>query len=148
MLVSSTHTALEKDHGQGDQPNKLSTLKKTHRDAALRLCQRSQLTLPALNRLTWPTRPSNDRWEVAGDIQTGEQNSSTGSMNAHKHLATTATSRKAQIVFLKIPTLLEAEAAIALTCFLKANFESRTTPKIFNSGTISTTVPSTSKSGN
>ena len=86
-------------------------------------------------------------WEVAADIQTGEQYSSTGSMNAQKHLATTATSRKSLIVFLKIPTLLEAEAAIALTCFSKDIFESRKTSKIFNSETISTTVPSTTKSG-
>ena len=86
-------------------------------------------------------------WEVAADIQTGEQYSSTGSMNALKHLATTATSRKSLIVFLKIPTLLEAEAAIALTCFSNDIFESRKTSKIFNSETISTTVPSTTKSG-
>ena len=86
--------------------------------------------------------------EVAADIQTGEQYSSTGSMNVQKHLATIATSRKTLIVFLKLPTLLEAEAAIALTCLSKANFESRITPKIFNSETISTTVPSTTKSGN
>ena len=33
------------------------------------------------------------------------------------------------IVFHKIPTLLEAEAAFALTCFSKANFESRINPK-------------------
>ena len=32
--------------------------------------------------------------EVAADIQTGEQYSSTGSINAQKHLATIATSRK------------------------------------------------------
>ena len=75
-------------------------------------------TLPPLNRLTWlTTRSSNDRWEMAADIQTGEQYSSTWSMNAQKHLATTATSRKTLIVFLKMPTLLEAEASIALTCF-------------------------------
>ena len=68
---------------------RLSILKKTLRDATLRLCQRSQLTLPPLNRPTWlTTRSSNDRWEVAADIQTEEQNSSTGSINAQKHLAT------------------------------------------------------------
>ena len=146
-MVSSTHTA-------GKRPRtgwstKLSILKKTHRDATLRLCQRSQLTLQQLNRLTWPkTRSSNDRGEVAADIQTGEHYSSIGSMNAQMHLATTATSRKRLIVFRKIPTLLDAEAVIALTCFSKANLESRITPKIFNSETISTTVPSTTKSGN
>ena len=92
---------------------RLSILKKTLRDATLRLCQRSQLTLPPLNRPTWlTTRSSNDRWEVAADIQTGEQYSSTGSINAQKHLATTVTSRKTLIVFLKMPTLIEAEAAI------------------------------------
>ena len=86
-------------------------------------CQRSQLTLPPLNRPTWlTTRLSNDRWEVAADIQTGEQYSSTGSINAQKHLATTATSRKTLIVFLKMPTLIEAEAAIiVLTCFSIVN---------------------------
>ena len=84
---------------------KLSILKKTHRDATLRLCQRSQLTLPPLYWLTWSTtRSSNDRCEVVADIQTGEQYSSTGSMNAQKLLATTATSRKTLIIFLKIPT--------------------------------------------
>ena len=71
-----------------------------------------------LNRPTWLTaRSSNDMWEVAADIQTGEQYSSTGRINAQKHLATTVTSRKTLIVFLKMPTLIEAEAAIALTCF-------------------------------
>ena len=45
---------------------------------------------------------------MAADIQTGEQCSSTGSMNAQKHLATTEASRKTLIVFLKIPILLEA----------------------------------------
>ena len=69
-------------------------------------------------------------------------------MNVYKHLATTASSRKTFIVFLKIPNLLEAEAAIALTCFSNVNFESRMTPKIFNSETISTTEPSITKSGN
>ena len=128
---------------------RLSILKKTLRDATLRLCQRSQLTLPLLNRPTWlTTRSSNDRWEVAADIQTGEQYSSTGSINAQKHLATTVTSRKTLIVFLKMPTLIEAEAAIALTCFSNDNLESRMTPKIFNSETISTREPSINKSGN
>ena len=94
------------------------------------------------------TRSSNDRWEVAADIQTGEQYSSTGSINAQKHLATTVTTRKTLIVFLKMPTLIEAEAAIALTCFSNVNLESRMTPKIFNSETISTTEPSINKSGN
>ena len=84
---------------------------------------------------------------MAADIQTGEQFSSTGSMNAQKHLATTATSQKT-LIFLKIPTLLEAEAAIALTYFSKINLESRMTPKIFNSETISTTEPSITKSVN
>ena len=126
---------------------RLSILKKTLRDATLRLCQRLQLTLPLLNRLTWiTTRSSNDRWEVAADIQTGEQYS--GSMNAQKHLATTATSRKTLIVFRKIPTLLKAEASIALTCFSNVNLESRMSPKIFNSETISTTEPSITKSRN
>ena len=107
------------------------------------------LTLPPLNRPTWlTTRSSNDRWEVAADIQTGEQYSSTGSINAQKHLATTVTSRKTLIVFLKMPTLIEAEAAIALTCFSNVNLESWMTPKIFNSETISTTEPSINKSGN
>ena len=46
------------------------------------------------------------------------------------------------MVILKIQTLIEAEAAISLTCFSKANFESRMTLKIFNSETISTTQPS------
>ena len=147
-LVSSTHTALEKDHAQGDQP-RLSILKKTLRDATLRLCQRSQLTLLPLNRPTWlTTRSSNDRWEVAADIQTGEQYSSTRGINAQKHLATTVTSWKTLIVFLKMPTLIEAEAAIALTCFSNVNLESRMTPKIFNSETISTSEPSINKSGN
>ena len=128
---------------------KLSILKKTHRDGTLRLCQRSQQTLPPLNRLTWPTtRSTNDRWEVAADIQTGEQYSSTRSINAQKHLATTATSRKTLMFFLKIPTLIEAEAAFALTCFSKVNLESRMTPEIINSETISTTEPSMTKSGN
>ena len=128
---------------------RLSILKKALRDATLRLCQRSQLTLPPLNRPTWlTTRSSNDRWEVAADIQTGEQYSSTGSINAQKHLATTVTSRKTLIVFLKMPTLIEAEAAIALTCFSNDNLESIMTPKIFNSETISTTEPSINKSGN
>ena len=127
---------------------RLSILKKTLRDATLRLCQRSQLTLPPLNRPTWlTTRSSNDRWEVAADIQTGEQYSSTGSINAQKHLATTVTSRKTLIVFLKMPTLIEGEAAIALTCFSNVNLESRMTPKIFNSETISTTEPSINKLG-
>ena len=81
-------------------------------------------------------------------IQIGDQYSSTRSMNAQKYLATTATSRKTLIVFVKITTILEAEEAIALTCFSKANFESRIIPKIFNSETISTTVPSTTKSWN
>ena len=73
---------------------RLLILKKTLRDATLRLCQRSQLTLPPLNRPTWlTTRSSNDRWEVAADIQTGEQYSSTGSINAQKHLPTTVTSQ-------------------------------------------------------
>ena len=128
---------------------RLSILKKTLRDATLRLCQRSQLTLPLLNQPTWlTTRSSNDRWEVAADIQTGEQYSSTGSINAQKHLANTVTSRKTLIVFLKMPTLIEAEAAIALTCFSNDNLESIMTPKIFNSETISTTEPSINKSGN
>ena len=128
---------------------RLSTLKKTLRDATLRLCQRSQLTLPLLNRPTWlTTQSSNDRWEMAADIQTGEQYSSTGSINAQEHLATTVTSRKTLIVFLKMPTLIEAEAAIALTCFSNDNLESIMTPKIFNSETISTTEPSINKSGN
>ena len=49
---------------------RLSILKKSLRDASLRLCQISQLTLPPLYRLTWlTTRSSNDRWEVAADIQ-------------------------------------------------------------------------------
>ena len=69
-------------------------------------------------------------------------------MNAQKHLATTATSRETLIVFLKIPPLLEAEAAIALNCFSKANFESKITSKNFNSETISTTVLTTTKSEN
>ena len=75
---------------------------------------KTQLTLPPLNWLTWPTTRSwsSNRWEVAADIKTGEQYSSTGSMNAQKHLATTATSRKTLIIFLKISTLLVAEAAI------------------------------------
>ena len=104
---------------------RLSILKKALRYATLRLCQRSQLTLPPLNRLTWlTTRSSNDRWEVAADIQTGEQYSSTGSKNAQKHLATIETSRKTLIVFLKMPTLIEAVAAIVLTCFSNVNLES------------------------
>ena len=66
---------------------------------------------------------------MAADIQTGVQYSSTWIMNAQKHWAMTATSRKTLIVFLKIPTRLKAEAAIALslTCFSKANFDSRIT---------------------
>ena len=131
---------------------RLSILKKTLREATLRLCQRSQLTLPPLNRNNRPTwlttRSSNDRWEVAADIQTGEQYACTGSMNAQKHLATTVASRKTLIVFLKMPTLIEAVAAIALTCFSNVNLESRMTPKIFNNETISTTEPSINKSGN
>ena len=87
------------------------------RHTEISLClryKRSQLTLPLLNRLTWPTTwPSNERWEVAADIQTGVQYSSTWIMNAQKHWAMTATSRKTLIVFLKIPTRLKAEAAIA-----------------------------------
>ena len=47
-----------------------------------------------------------------------------------------------------MPTLIEAEAAIALTCFSNDNLESIMTPKIFNSETISTTEPSINKSGN
>ena len=85
---------------------------------------------------------------MATDIQTGEQYSSTGSMNAQKHWAITATSRKTLIVLLKIPILLDGEGAIALNCFSKANYESRITPKIFNSETISTTVTSTTELGN
>ena len=77
-----------------------------------------------------------------------EQHFSTGSINAQKHLATTVTSRKTLIVFLKMPTLIEAEAAIALTCFSNVNLESRMTPKIFNSETISTTEPLINRSGN
>ena len=104
----------EKDNGRGDR------FGRRHTDATLRLCQRLQLTLPPLNWLTWPTiRPSINRWEAAADIQTGEQYSSTRSMNAQKHLATTATSRKTLIAFLEIPTLLEAEAAMALTLSLR-----------------------------
>ena len=141
-------------HCPGKRPctgwsTRLSILKKALRDATLRLCQRSQLTLPPLNWPTWlTTRSSNDREEVAVDIQTGEQYSSTGSINAQKHLATTVTSRKTLIVFLKMPTLIETDAAIALTCFSNVNLESRMTPKIFNSETISTTEPSINKSGN
>ena len=41
-----------------------------------------------------------------------------------------------------MPTHIEAVAAIALTCFSSVNLESRMTPKIFNSETISTTEPS------
>ena len=41
----------------------------------------------------------------------------------------------------QIPTHLEAEAAISLTCFLKVNLEARLIRKIFNSETISTTEP-------
>ena len=85
---------------------------------------------------------------MAADIQTREQYSSTGSINAQKHLATTVTSRKTFIVFLKMPTLIDAEAAIALTCFSNDNLESIMTPKIFNSETISTIEPSINKSGN
>ena len=56
-------------------PTKLSILKKTHRAGTLRLCHRSHLTLPPLNWLTRPTtRSSNNRWEVAADIQTGKLN--------------------------------------------------------------------------
>ena len=96
------------------RPTKLSILKKTHRDATLRLCQRSRLTHPPLYWLTQPTSwSSNNRWEVAVDIQTGEQYYSTGSMNAQKYLETTETSLKTFTVFLKTPTLLEAKAAIA-----------------------------------
>ena len=40
------------------------------------------------------------------------------------------------------------EAAVALTCFSNVNLESRMTPKIFNSDTLSTTEPSITKSGN
>ena len=71
-------------------------------------------------------------------------------MNAQTHLATTATSLKTVIVFLKKNDLLEAEAAIiiVLTCFSIANFKSRMTPKIFNSETISTIEPSMIKLGN
>ena len=151
--AKASRVGLHNTYYSGKRPRtgwstKLSIFKKTHRDGPLRLCQRSQLTPPPLNWLTRPTtRSSNDKWEVAADIQTGEQYSSTGSMNAQKHLATTATSRKTLIVFLKIPTLLETQAAIALTCFSKANFESRKTPKILNSEAISTTVPSITKSG-
>ena len=47
-----------------------------------------------------------------------------------------------------MPTLIEAEATIALTCYSNVNLESRMTPKIFNSETISTTKPSITKSGN
>ena len=64
-----------------------------------------------------------------------------------KYLATTVTSPKTLIAFLKIPTLLDVEAAIALTCFSKANFEFRITPKIFTSETICTRKPSQTKSG-
>ena len=60
-------------------------------------------------------RHVNNMSEVAPDIQTGKQYSSTGRMNAQKHLATTAASPKTLIVFLKIPILLEAEAPISLT---------------------------------
>ena len=49
------------------------------------------------------------------------------------------------IFFLKIQTIIEAEAAIALTCYSKVNFETRMTPKIYNSETISTAVPSMTK---
>ena len=51
-------------------------------------------------------------------------------MNAQKHYASTVTS-------FKIPTLIEAEAAISPTCFLEAKFESKIAPKISNSETIS-----------
>ena len=88
-------------------------------------------------------------WEVAADIQTVKQYSRTGSMNDQRRLASTVISLKTLIiVFLKIPTFLEAEAAIALTCFSKANLESIMTPKIFNSENISTTEQSMTKSGN
>ena len=128
---------------------KLSILKKTHRDVTLRLCQRSQLTLTPPNWLTQPTTlSSNNRWEFAADIQTCKQYSCIGSTNAQKHLATTAISQKTPIVFLKMQTPLEAEAAIALICFSKINLETRMTPKIFNSETIFTTEPSMTKSGN
>ena len=106
-------------------------------------------TLPPPNWLTRSTTlSSNNRWEVVAEIQTVEQYSSTGSMNAQKYLATTAISLKTLIVFLKMPTLLEEEAAIALTCFSKINLKSRMTLKIYNSETISTTEPSIIKSEN
>ena len=112
-----------------------------------------------INWLTRPiTRLSNNRWEVAADSTPAQElcnstpaqelcNSTPAQeLWTQKYLATTATSPKKTIVFLKIPTLLEAEAAIAVTCFSMANFESRMTPKIFNSETISTTEPSMTKS--
>ena len=81
---------------------------KVHKDASLGLCQRShsQLKLPLLNWLTQTAaQSSNNRCEVAADIQTEEQYSSTGSMNAQKHLETAEAYLKTLIVFLKLPTL-------------------------------------------
>ena len=69
-------------------------------------------------------------------------------MNAQKHLVTTETSLKTLFVFLKISNLLEAETTAVLTCFSNINFQSRMTDKIFNSKTISTAVPSMTKSEN
>ena len=84
-------------------PNKLSILKQIHKDAPLRLCQRSQQTLPPFNGLTGLTaRPSNNK-----RISSRYPNNRT----VHKHrkyecpktLATTETSLKAPIIFLIIP---------------------------------------------
>ena len=104
------------------------------------MCQKPQLTLPKFDWLTLPTTQSvHNRYEVATDIQTGEQCFSKGSINAQKYLVTTL---KTLIVFPKIKTLLETEAA-------KVNFVSRMTPIIFNSKTIiSSAVLSMTKTGN
>ena len=102
-----------------------------------------------LNRLTWPTTQSSyDRWEV---VQTSKLENSTLAQRIwmskniwqqHRHLEKhSLSSSKYQ------PSSRLVFSSIALTCFSKANFESRITPKIFNSETISTTVPSKPNQG-
>ena len=119
---SSSHTVQENNYALGDK-QAVNFEEDTQRCHLASFPKITADTPP-----NWLTRPttlsSNNRWEVAADIQTFKQYSCIGSMNAQEHLATTAISQKTPIVFLKIPTLLEAEAVIALICFSKVNLES------------------------
>ena len=66
-------------------------------------------------------------------MQTGEQYFSTGGMKFQKHLKTKDVSPNKRLS----PSLMNAEAAIKMTCHSNVSFESKTTPKTFNSVTLS-----------